>query len=184
MERRPEHSDRSDRSDSPRSEAVVAARTSLALWLRAGRVHRGMSLDDVAKVTKIQPRILERLEAGRLDGLPAEVFVRGFVRSFARCVGLDPAEALQRYAACDLAAGSQDLTPTVRALIDSMADLAPGSATAARATPRKMEAVEVIDFAGMVAPVAVSIEPSGAEAAESSPPVAEAAAPPTEIDPT
>lgn len=135
----------SERSDGSRTE-TVDARTSLALWLRAGRAHRGMSLDDVAKVTKIQPRILERLEAGKLEGLPAEVFVRGFVRSFARCVGLDEGEALRRYAAC--AIGSQDLTPTVRALVEAMADLAPGSASAARATPRRMEAVEVIDLAG------------------------------------
>ncbi len=59
-----------------------------------------MSVEDVAKVTKIQPRILERLEAGRFEGLPADVFVRGFVRSVARCVGLDEAEAITRYAAC------------------------------------------------------------------------------------
>src|SRR3954470_39306 len=140
---------RSDLSDgTTRTTGSIDARTSLALWLRAGRAHRGMSLDDVAKVTKIQPRILERLEAGKLDGLPADVFVRGFVRSFARCVGLEEAEALRRYAACAL--GSQDLTPAVRALVEAMADLAPGSATAARATPRKMEAVEVIDLAGPV----------------------------------
>src|SRR5215468_11221927 len=115
MERRPHPlapSMASERSDGSRSE-TVDARASLAMWLRAGRAHRGMSLDDVAKVTKIQPRILERLEAGKLEGLPAEVFVRGFVRSFARCVGLDEAEALRRYAACGLGAGSQDLTPTV-----------------------------------------------------------------------
>jgi hypothetical protein len=135
----------SERSDGSRPE-TVDARTSLALWLRAGRAHRGMSLDDVAKVTKIQPRILERLEAGKLDGLPAEVFVRGFVRSFARCVGLDEGEALRRYAACAL--GSQDLTPTVRALVEAMADLAPDSASTARATPRRMQVVEVIDLAG------------------------------------
>ena len=63
---------------------VVDARMSLALWLRTGRAQKGMSLDDVARVTKIQPRILEKLEAGKLDGLPAEVFVRGFVRAFER----------------------------------------------------------------------------------------------------
>jgi helix-turn-helix protein len=135
---------------------------SLALWLRAGRAHRGMSLDDVAKVTKIQPRILERLEAGKLEGLPAEVFVRGFVRSFARCVGLDEEEALRRYAACSLnslvhvtgvtgmagatGASSPEITPAARALVEAMADLVPGSAIAARATPRRMTAVEVIDL--------------------------------------
>jgi hypothetical protein len=149
MERRSDRSDRSERSDGLRSETVVAARMSLALWLRAGRAHRGMTVDDVAKVTKIQPRILERLEAGKLDGLPAEVFVRGFVRSFARCVGLDETEALQRHAACGLAGDSQDLTPTVRALIESMSDLAPGSATAIRATPRKMQAVGVPEALGV-----------------------------------
>jgi hypothetical protein len=122
-----------------------------------------MSLEDVAKVTKIQPRILERLEAGRPDGLPADVFVRGFVRSFARCVGLDEEEALRRYAACGMGslAGpgnlssldrppgttGAEITPTARALVEAMADLVPGSATAARATPRRMHAVEIIDLA-------------------------------------
>ena len=125
------------------------------MWLREGREHRGMSLDDVARVTKIQPRILERLEAGKLDGLPADVFVRGFVRNFARCVGLDECEALRRYAACAL--GSQDLTPTVHALVEAMSELAPDSATSssaasrARATPHKMQAVEVIDLASPAA---------------------------------
>ena len=154
---------RSERSDSTRSETIVDARVTLALWLRAGRSQRGMSLEDVAKVTKIQPRILERLEAGRPDGLPADVFVRGFVRSFARCVGLDEEEALRRYAACGTGglAGpgnlgrlerpsgtvSAEITPTARALVEAMADLVPGSATAARATPRRMHAVEVIDLA-------------------------------------
>src|SRR5262249_25294870 len=100
---------------------------------------------------------LERLEAGKLDGLPAEVFVRGFVRSFARCVGLDEGEALRRYAACAL--GTQDLTPTVRALVEAMADLAPASASAARATPRRMPAVGGSDLAG-----GSSVEPPRASA--------------------
>lgn len=150
---------RSDRSDSLRSEPPVDARTesadpriSLALWLRAGRARRGMSLEHVAKVTKIQPRILEQLEAGKLDGLPAEVFVRGFVRSVARCLGLDERESLRLYAQCGAAAGrattsseAGEVAPAARALVEAMADLVPSNA--ARATPRKMLAVEVIDLA-------------------------------------
>jgi hypothetical protein len=192
MERRTERSDGVLRSGS-----IVDSRMSLALWLRAGRTDRGMSLDDVARVTKIQPRILERLEAGRLDGLPADVFVRGFVRSFARCVGLQETEALQRYAACASAAsdpstalgsaitapaaaaalpgvaaaavaipesipvapaatavGTSDLTPTVRALVEVMAQLVPDAAGAASLVPGAAEpsaahAVEVIDLAAI-----------------------------------
>jgi hypothetical protein len=151
---------RAERSDSIPQGAIVDAPASLALWLRTGRVQRGMSLDDVARVTKIQPRILERIEAGKLDGLPAEVFVRGFIRSFARCIGLDEREALRRYAACAGGAmlgalGTGEIAPAARALVEAMADLAPRSATSARATPRKMIAVEdpneavsaAIDFA-------------------------------------
>jgi hypothetical protein len=120
-----------------------------------------MSLEAVTKVTKIQPRILERLEAGQLDGLPAEVFVRGFVRSFARCVGLDEDEALRRYAACGLAAGTGDLTPTVRALVEAMVDLAPGSTSTPRATPRRMQAVEgpeIIEIGSPGLPIGAVVE--------------------------
>src|SRR5262245_1370802 len=148
---------RAERSDSIPQGAIVDAAASLALWLRAGRVQRGMSLDDVARVTKIQPRILERLEAGKLDGLPAEVFVRGFIRSVARCIGLDEREALQRYAACGgsamLAIGSTEIAPAARALVEAMADLAPSSATAARATPRRMLAVEDAEHSDAAGPV-------------------------------
>ncbi len=120
---------------------VVDARMSLALWLRTGRAQRGMTIDDVARITKIQPRILEKLETGRLDGLPADVFVRGFVRSVARCLGLSESEALTRYTAAAAATGpgpamvaapaSSATAVTARAFVQSMAELAPVTARAA-----------------------------------------------------
>ncbi len=123
---------------------------TLAMWLRTGRAQRGMSLQDVAKVTKIQPRILEQLEIGKLDGLPAEVFVRGFIRSFARCVGLEEAEALQRYAQCAPAAAVQGPAATsVRAFVDSMSDLAPDTARGiSKVLHGEPERTEVIVAAG------------------------------------
>src|SRR5258708_4539259 len=98
----------------------IDPRVALAVWLKSARARRRMSVDDVARVTKIQPRFLEKLEAGGVcageNGMPAEVFVRGFVRSFARCVGLDESEALERYQAIERGGGVQ----AARALVDTM----------------------------------------------------------------
>jgi cytoskeletal protein RodZ len=55
-----------------------------------------MSIEDVAQVTKIPRASLEAIEADRLDGLPAPVFVRGFIRAFATTVGLDGNELLRQ----------------------------------------------------------------------------------------
>lgn len=95
----------------------VDARKKLAAWLRAGRDRRNLTIEDVAKITKIQPRILEKLEAGSFEGLPAEVFVKGFVRSFAKCVGLDESEAIDRYTA----AQAEGALTVAKALVDTMA---------------------------------------------------------------
>jgi hypothetical protein len=160
---------------SNRLETVVDPRTSLAMWLRAWRAERKLSLDDVARITKIQPRILEKLEAGHFDGLPAEVFVRGFVRSVARCVGLDEAEALVRYGKCAQPTAGE---VGARALVETMSPLAPVTARiiarVPAATPPEPTAV-VIE----VAPI-VEAEPV-VEAAEAAPVVE--AAPAIEAEP-
>ena len=77
--------------------ALAAARGVFARWWRERREARGQTIEDVARVTRIQQRTLERLEGGRFDELPADVFVRGFIRNYARCVGIDADEALARY---------------------------------------------------------------------------------------
>ncbi|MBP9086663.1 MAG: helix-turn-helix domain-containing protein [Kofleriaceae bacterium] len=109
------------------AQVASAARISLARWLAAGRQIKNLSIEDIARVTKIPTRTLDRLEAGSHEGLPAEVFVKGFVRSFARAVGLDEQEALLRYSACGLNTASVP-TAAARALVDSMAELAPMAA--------------------------------------------------------
>ncbi|HME71320.1 MAG TPA: helix-turn-helix domain-containing protein [Myxococcota bacterium] len=57
--------------------------------LRRARMRRGLELDQLAQVTKINPTYLRFLEEERFDDLPAAVYVRGFVGAYARCCGLD-----------------------------------------------------------------------------------------------
>lgn len=70
----------------------------LGEFLRRERELRNISLDDVAERTKISRRYLTAIEEGHYDRLPGEAFVRGFIRAYARSVGLDPEDTLLLYA--------------------------------------------------------------------------------------
>jgi flagellar biosynthesis protein FlhG len=70
--------------------------------LRRARLRQGLELDDITKITKVNPTYLAFIEDERFDGLPAAVYVRGFVVGFAECLGLD-ATAARRVAASYMA---------------------------------------------------------------------------------
>jgi len=61
--------------------------------LAEARAGKGLSLVEVAGKLKLSSRQVEAIEAENLTRLPSDVFVRGFVRNYARLLGLDP-EAL------------------------------------------------------------------------------------------
>ncbi|MDE2851770.1 MAG: DUF4115 domain-containing protein [Acidobacteriota bacterium] len=72
-------------------------RESFGAWLRGQREVRRVDLETIAQSSKINIRYLELLEEDRFDLLPASIFVRGFLREYARIVGLDPDEVLNFY---------------------------------------------------------------------------------------
>lgn len=65
--------------------------------LRKQREIRGISLKEIADATKISKRYLEAIEKNDFVALPAPVFSRGFVREYARYLGLTPDEMVDRY---------------------------------------------------------------------------------------
>ena len=67
--------------------------------LKQQREKRGMTLDDIALATKIGTRSLRALEEERFDKLPGGIFNKGFVRAYARQVGLDEEQAVADYMA-------------------------------------------------------------------------------------
>ena len=66
-------------------------------YLRTERELRQIPLSEIAESTKIPVDTLVNLEDGRWENLPAEVYVRGFVHSYARHIGLIPNDVCQRY---------------------------------------------------------------------------------------
>jgi cytoskeleton protein RodZ len=80
-----------------RPAASVLPQGSLGAWLRTQREARGVSLREIADSSKISLRYLEALELDRFDVLPAPVFTRGFLKEYARVVGLDADEVVNLY---------------------------------------------------------------------------------------
>jgi len=70
------------------------AMMDVSSYLCNAREQAGMSLAQVAAVTRIPLQSLESLEQGRWSALPQPVFVRGFVTAFCRAVGVPEAPAL------------------------------------------------------------------------------------------
>jgi len=67
---------------------------SVSQALRQTRLKRNQSLEEISKAIRIRQPYLEALEAGDFDALPSSVQARGFLRTYAEYLGLDPAPML------------------------------------------------------------------------------------------
>jgi cytoskeleton protein RodZ len=81
----------------PQGQGGASELASFGEELRKEREIRGISLKEIADATKISKRFLEALERNDHRTLPAPVFTRGFVREYARYVGLNAEEMVNRY---------------------------------------------------------------------------------------
>ena len=70
---------------------------SFGRYLKSVRLEKGIDLKAVSDETKIGVDILLLLEEENHDQLPAEAFVKGFLRAYAKAVGADGDEAVRRY---------------------------------------------------------------------------------------
>lgn len=70
---------------------------SLGQHLKKRREEKGISLEDISRVTKINLSYLKDMEEERFDQLPAPIFTVGFLKQYAQCIGLDPEDVVLRY---------------------------------------------------------------------------------------
>lgn len=81
--------------------AVGAAEQEIGAQLRQRRMQRKLSVEDVARALKLAPATVEEIERGDLDRHES-LYRRGYVRNFARHVGMDPAPLLAMLQSSDL----------------------------------------------------------------------------------
>ena len=65
--------------------------------LRHARMRKRLTLEQLARTTKISVPTLNALENNDVNRLPASVYTRGFLRTYAREVGLDPEQTVDDY---------------------------------------------------------------------------------------
>ena len=66
-------------------------------FLKHERELRGVPLEEIAEATKIHMRYLLALEKNQFEYLPGEVFVKGYIRAYAKSIGTDADEILNTY---------------------------------------------------------------------------------------
>lgn len=71
--------------------------TELGNRLKEAREAKGMSLDDLQNVTKIQKRYLIGIEEGNYEMMPGKFYVRAFIKQYCEAVGLDSDEIFDQY---------------------------------------------------------------------------------------
>jgi len=70
---------------------------SFGARLKQEREQRGVSLSEISQATKISTRLLQALEAEQFQQLPGGIFNKGFIRAYARCLGLDEDQVIADY---------------------------------------------------------------------------------------
>jgi cytoskeletal protein RodZ len=76
-------------------EGVIV--TELGNVLKEAREAKGLSLDELQSITKIQKRYLLGIEEGNYSMMPGKFYVRAFIKQYAEAVGLDPDQLFEQY---------------------------------------------------------------------------------------
>lgn len=75
----------------------MLALTELGQRLRQERESKGLSLEDLQKLTKIQKRYLLGIEEGNYEVMPGKFYVRAFIKQYCEAIGLDTDAIFEEY---------------------------------------------------------------------------------------
>ena len=142
----------------PAADARPEAVRAFGRYLLRERDLRGLSTEDVARVTRLAPAVIEAIEAGDPERMPPRGYLVGYLRSYAGAVGLDADDVVLRY---QEAAGVEEPDPApgpARAGIRSTAWAAPGR--------RRSTAIAVLLVLLVAAAVAIGLRRGSGDAGE------------------
>lgn len=107
------------------------------LLLKREREARGLTIAELARITRISETALENIEKNAFDEFPAQVFVRGFLRNYARQLSIPAEEIMESYDAW-----MRQQSPAQASSTSEVVRVAPANhdeETASQVTPRVPE---------------------------------------------
>jgi cytoskeletal protein RodZ len=75
----------------------VLVLSELGNHLKEARLAKGLSLDELQSITKIQKRYLVGIEEGNYSMMPGKFYIRAFIKQYAEAVGIEPEELFETY---------------------------------------------------------------------------------------
>jgi cytoskeletal protein RodZ len=78
-------------------EGREARAAAFGRWLLQERELRGLARQEVARLTKLAPGVIEALESGEAARMPPRAYLVGYLRAYAAAVGLDADDVVLRW---------------------------------------------------------------------------------------
>lgn len=123
--------------------------TELGNRLKEARGAKGLSLEDLQELTKIQKRYLIGIEEGNYSMMPGKFYVRAFIKQYCEAVGLDSEEIFEQYKSEIPSVYSEEL-PEQLSRVQSRKNIPAGDSKVVELLPKILAAVLVIGAAVLI----------------------------------
>jgi cytoskeletal protein RodZ len=123
--------------------------TELGNRLKEARLAKGLSLEDLQSITKIQKRYLIGIEEGNYSSMPGNFYVRAFVKQYAEALQLNPDEIFETYKSEIPATHNEDL-PEQLSRVKTRKTVTEGSSKIFDIIPKVLIGVFIIGAAGVL----------------------------------
>ncbi|WP_430035639.1 RodZ domain-containing protein [Peribacillus simplex] len=123
--------------------------TELGNRLKEAREAKGLSLEDLQELTKIQKRYLIGIEEGNYSMMPGKFYVRAFIKQYCEAVGLDSEEIFEQYKSEVPSVYSEEL-PEQLSRVQSRKTIPAGDSKVVEMLPKILAAVLVIGAAVLI----------------------------------
>jgi cytoskeletal protein RodZ len=123
--------------------------TELGNRLKEARLAKGLSLEDLQSITKIQKRYLIGIEEGNYSSMPGNFYVRAFVKQYAEALQLNPEELFETYKNEIPATHNEDL-PEKLSRVKTRKTVTEGSSKLFDIIPKVLIGIFIIGAAGLL----------------------------------